>query len=85
MKTASGAIAVQIVWSSRRGSQCIEQLGSVQMSRGAQDAAGHRLAVKRAEQAGARAVTLLLRWVGSQRLCKTATGSIDALAHDQVG
>ncbi len=28
VKTASGAIAVQIVWSSRRGSRSIEHLGS---------------------------------------------------------
>jgi hypothetical protein len=28
VKTASGAIAVQIVWSTRRGSRQIEQLGS---------------------------------------------------------
>ena len=28
VKTASGAVAVQIVWSSRRGSRSIEHLGS---------------------------------------------------------
>ena len=33
VKTASGATAVQIVWSSRRGSRNIEHVGSVASSR----------------------------------------------------
>ena len=47
VKTASGATAVQIVWSTRRGSRQIEHLGSAHDDAGVEAlkaAARHRLA-----------------------------------------
>ena len=52
MKTASGAVAVQIVWSSRRGSRSIEHLGSAhdeQEAEALKAAARERLAAGQAE------------------------------------
>jgi hypothetical protein len=52
VKTSSGAMAVQIVWSSRRGSRSIEQLGSAHDEAGLDAlnaAAAERLAAGLAE------------------------------------
>jgi hypothetical protein len=52
VKTSSGATAVQIVWSSRRGSRSIEHLGSAHDEAGLaalKAAAAHRLAAGQAE------------------------------------
>lgn len=62
MKTASGATAVQIVWSSRRGSRNIEHLGS------AHDEAGMEALKAAARERGTSPVTWLKRGASASEL-----------------